>query len=447
MKKSMLFPLSTVLVASLIIGGASPVLAQSENIIKPFNQENDTVNSAYVPINEDCTLNTIGTFIEDTYTAWLSNIQNESETLLSKVNTVEDYKNNREEIEGFYRRVTDELELMGITLREYALYYAELLLESDYNSSEKIESMNTFFSDLCETIVYSVGEEVHGCVDNFHTTLLSGPLNKDAQIESPEEQEHELLDETAHYFFTYDYIDYLTNEVNIEISIFANKTAASFDTYDSNYEMPQMHMNDFKLEISADRIRYGLPADSERYIRIQEDIDALLTALDEKDAEVAEQNLQNPYTDDSLQYYNDTSASIRNELNNSWVGSFTLSQATKRFEGAVANLKPLSSYESYSYKELARYPEKYEGEIVSLTGKVLKVIEEGELNFILVAAEENDNNAMIVAYGSNLVDFRVLAGDVLTIYGTYHGLYTPEEKIEGFSSLPAVSADEITLHE
>lgn len=80
----------------------------------------------------------------------------------------------------------------------------------------------------------------------------------------------------------------------------------------------------------------------------------------------------------------------------------------------------ISECEEYSYDQLARYPEQYNGSQITVSGRVVKIdVGLGSDNVLL---DVGDGNQMYVCYsGKQYRDPEILKNDQITFYGTYSG--------------------------
>lgn len=103
-------------------------------------------------------------------------------------------------------------------------------------------------------------------------------------------------------------------------------------------------------------------------------------------------------------------------------------------------------YVWYDYESIARNPDSYEGKKMAFVGKVAQVIEgDGETD-IRLAVDDYYNDIIYVYFASDIIDFRVLDDDVLTVYGTGEGLYTYESTMGNSVSVPLMQADHVELY-
>ena len=102
-------------------------------------------------------------------------------------------------------------------------------------------------------------------------------------------------------------------------------------------------------------------------------------------------------------------------------------------------------YEKLEYKGVSRDPDNYEGRYVKFTGKVLQVIEEGNLVAFRIATSGNyDNVVFTIMYVPDNYS-RILEDDRVEVTGTYGGLYSYETVRGDTVTIPQINADLVTL--
>lgn len=96
-----------------------------------------------------------------------------------------------------------------------------------------------------------------------------------------------------------------------------------------------------------------------------------------------------------------------------------------------------------SFNQLARNPDKYEGEKVKFSGKVLQVMEGDYMVSIRLGVNGSYDNVIYGTYFPSLVSSRVLEDDYITVYGTSEGLYTYESTMGASITIPSLSIEKI----
>ena len=106
--------------------------------------------------------------------------------------------------------------------------------------------------------------------------------------------------------------------------------------------------------------------------------------------------------------------------------------------------KEKKGYDSgITYDQLARTPDKYTGEKIKFSGKVIQVMEEDGSTGIRLAVNSNYDNVILGTYDSSIVSSRVLEDDQITVYGVSAGLYSYETVMGDTMTIPAMTIDKI----
>lgn len=100
--------------------------------------------------------------------------------------------------------------------------------------------------------------------------------------------------------------------------------------------------------------------------------------------------------------------------------------------------------EDYTYEQLARNPDTYLGNKVKFSGKVLQA-ETGETNYIRLAINSDYNTVLFVTYDSDVIDYRLLENDYITIYGKSNSTYSYKAVSGATITLPWIWADIIEM--
>ena len=103
------------------------------------------------------------------------------------------------------------------------------------------------------------------------------------------------------------------------------------------------------------------------------------------------------------------------------------------------------SYKSVDYSKIARNPDKYLGQKLKFSGKVLQVVEgDGEVT-LRVATDGAWDDVVLVAYKSDIISSRVLEEDMVVMYGKFGGLYTYQSTMGASISVPSMVLDKIKI--
>lgn len=104
----------------------------------------------------------------------------------------------------------------------------------------------------------------------------------------------------------------------------------------------------------------------------------------------------------------------------------------------------LAEYETIEYEEYARYPDKYKGNKVALKGKVLQVLGSKEKG-MQIRLDVTGGDVVYVTIAKGMVDYNILEGDRLEIYGVLDGMYSYTSTFLARITIPKVKADIVTL--
>lgn len=121
-----------------------------------------------------------------------------------------------------------------------------------------------------------------------------------------------------------------------------------------------------------------------------------------------------------------------------------------------ADLKALykSAAKTYTYKEIARDPDKYDGTYAKYTGEVVQVMENSttynlRVNITKKTYKYSDTvsyyDTIYVVAAKKSGESRILEGDIITIYGENDGLYTYTSTIGASITLPLVQGEFIEI--
>ena len=102
-------------------------------------------------------------------------------------------------------------------------------------------------------------------------------------------------------------------------------------------------------------------------------------------------------------------------------------------------------YESLEYKAVSRDPDKYEGRYVKFNGKVLQVIEDGDLVAFRIASKGNYDDVVFVIMEVPDDYSRILEDDRVEVSGKYGGLYSYETVRGDTITIPLVDAEMVIL--
>lgn len=99
----------------------------------------------------------------------------------------------------------------------------------------------------------------------------------------------------------------------------------------------------------------------------------------------------------------------------------------------------------YTYEQLARNPDTYEGNKIKFKGKVLQAETSSSISYLRLAINSNYDTVIFVTYDTSVVNYRLLEDDVVTVYGESNGLYSYEAVSGATITIPWLNADIIEM--
>lgn len=150
-------------------------------------------------------------------------------------------------------------------------------------------------------------------------------------------------------------------------------------------------------------------------------------------------------SDQVVKYYNslgdkDSKSDSSNDSDES-ISSSTKDNSNKNTEFNI------NSYRTdITYEQLARTPDEFENDKLTMTGQVVQVMEDddNDTSNLRVAIDGNFDNIVVVGVkNSNLNNSHILEDDLITFYGTSKNLISYDSTLSGQITVPAVRADQI----
>ena len=102
-------------------------------------------------------------------------------------------------------------------------------------------------------------------------------------------------------------------------------------------------------------------------------------------------------------------------------------------------------YQWIPYNDMARNPDSYKGQLLAYSGKVVQLLEDSSEVNIRLAVDDDYDQMLYVYYDPSIIDYRVLEGDYITVYGECQGLYTYETIFGGSVTIPLLFGQIIEL--
>lgn len=122
-------------------------------------------------------------------------------------------------------------------------------------------------------------------------------------------------------------------------------------------------------------------------------------------------------------------------------------ESSEQPESSSSEISPSElrkSAKSIPYKSVARYPDKYKGQYIKFSGKVVQSLEDDGM-FTLRVAQNDDYSQMFLVTYIPENDTRILEDDEITVYGRYEGITTYTSTVGSDVTVPAVTSAAIDI--
>lgn len=151
-------------------------------------------------------------------------LKKDFEELKDKTDTIEKYKENKDNVKDFYKKIVDNTETFCNRAKEYSIKYLELILNSKKSTYDMYDELDKMYEDIYEGILENVYDDIYEeLLENMYKQYYEGIL-EDAYDSLPYEEYSELKsDEYNNYSTT-------TSEV---YNIYSNTTSDIYKLYSS----------------------------------------------------------------------------------------------------------------------------------------------------------------------------------------------------------------------
>lgn len=113
-------------------------------------------------------------------------------------------------------------------------------------------------------------------------------------------------------------------------------------------------------------------------------------------------------------------------------GSLIESEETPNVSTSLSDAELRGVCKSYTYEEIARNPEKYDGEYAKFTGEIVQIMEDAGSSYTEYTLRVNVtkgeygfySDTVYVLYSAEKGESRLLEGDIITMYGCLDGTTT-----------------------
>lgn len=121
-------------------------------------------------------------------------------------------------------------------------------------------------------------------------------------------------------------------------------------------------------------------------------------------------------------------------------------EAKRKAEEEARLAEEAKGYETgITFDDISRSPEAYKGKKVKFTGKLIQILEGSYKNSARMSTNGKYDDVIYITYYDDVIDVRLLEDDMVTIYGTYSGLYTYTTVLNSTVTLPEIRVDRIEL--
>lgn len=113
---------------------------------------------------------------------------------------------------------------------------------------------------------------------------------------------------------------------------------------------------------------------------------------------------------------------------------------------ADAKRKDPANYRTdLTYDQLVQAPDDYYSEMITMSGRVIQVIQGEESSQLLVAVDDNDGTVIFLEYESNIIEPGILENDLIRFYGIAAGSITYDSSLGETITVPAAFVNMLEL--
>ena len=190
-------------------------------------------------------------------------------------------------------------------------------------------------------------------------------------------------------------------------------------------------------------ITYTRPADSERFleddsVRVYAEFVDLTTYSSTTNLSVTV-----PYCKASLMIRSITNKNVTAASNEELEEA--LEAIRTRLTKAIAKDQGYSKVTKTNYDDFARHESLHKDEQITISGKVLQVVEGTYRNTVRLAVDSVSDKVFYLTVDKDLSDIRVLEDDSITVRGKYSGLYTYSSTMGGEITIPSAAIEKVTV--
>lgn len=121
-------------------------------------------------------------------------------------------------------------------------------------------------------------------------------------------------------------------------------------------------------------------------------------------------------------------------------------EAQRKAEEEARLAEEAKGYETgITFNDISRSPDTYKGKKVKFTGRIIQIVEGSYQNSARMSTSGKYDDVVFFTYYNDSIDVRLLEDDMITIYGTFSGLYTYTTVLNSSVTLPEIHVDRIEL--
>lgn len=181
MKKLLSFILAMVMVLSLAAcgnkGDSGKIQTKGNDVVNENTTERQTEEGKQTEMKGD-SLDAIEEMVEKDVEDTIASLTKSYEDLQDKIDTYDKYKANIKNVETFYMDVVAKQQELTIRLREYALSYAEWILDSD--SENKYDDLDEIYDVVYDNAADEVYDEIYNGILKDMYDVYYNDILKDA---------------------------------------------------------------------------------------------------------------------------------------------------------------------------------------------------------------------------------------------------------------------------
>lgn len=199
------------------------------------------------------------------------------------------------------------------------------------------------------------------------------------------------------------------------------------------------------LKIRREQLNEAYEARRQKYKALESDYEKL-----ESDYAALESNTADwrEYTDDQKAAAKAQAEKDRIEAEEAERKAQEEEEAQRKAEEEARLAEEAKGYETgITYDEIARTPDNYKGKKVKFSGRIIQIVEGSYKNCARMSTDGKYDDVIYITYYNDVTDIRLLEDDMVTIYGTFTGLYTYTSVLNSSITLPEISVDRIELNQ